>query len=693
VRENVSSFNIPRDIDRPLFPEAVVLRPYLAALAAASTLLFIGPPAAAAPAADPGYRVGVGIGDITGEAAEVGMLGYADPTQTTEGLASRQWARAFVVADQAGHHVAFVSTEVDFVTQPVRLEVLNRLAARYGTTYTDQNVVLTATHTHSGPGGFSEDTLYNLTTLGFEQKTYDALVDGIVRSIESADADLAPGTVKFAEGTLAGANVNRSLSAFQKDPAADQAKFPGAVDQRMTVLRFEQGGTPVGLLDFFATHGTSMRPDNKLISADNKGYAAHLVEAGRFGVDWAHRGQFVAAFAQSNAGDMSPNLINGGAQGPTPDEFENVRIIGKLQADKALQLFDSATEVLSGPVDARGRYVDFSSVAVSGQYTPDGQPHTTCPGALGQNFTAGAEDGPGPAIVKEGDPTTNPLLLVAGIVVNPTPAAVRVCQAPKQVFLGSGSQNPPWTTQIMPLQVLRIGQLAISTAPGEFTIVSGQRVRDAVDAQLRGVTTHQILAGYANAYAGYVATPEEYDTQNYEGAATHFGRYTQSAYAQELAKLAAALRAGQPAPSTAQPLPLPQTRLSVRPGVVLDTPPFGKQFGSVVTQPAASYPRGGDVRVDFVTGNPDNNLRNEGTFVEVQRQTGTTWTTVSTDSDWQTIYRWKREYLSVSTAQITWTIPAGTPAGTYRIVHHGDAKSLLGTISAFTGTSRTFTVG
>jgi neutral ceramidase len=34
----------------------------------------------------------------------------------------------------------------------------------------------------------------------------------------------------------------------------------------------------------------------------------------------------------------------------------------------------------------------------------------------------------------------------------------------------------------------------------------------------------------------------------------------------------------------------------------------------------------------------------------------------------------------------------GTPAGTYRIVHHGDAKNLLGTITPFTGTSRTFTV-
>jgi len=671
----------------------VPLRPrssLLAALAAFLLVCTVGPPAAEAAA--PGYRVGVGIGDITGEAAEVGMLGYADPTQTTAGLASRQWARAFVIADDAGSHVAFVSTEVDFVTQAVQVEVLKRLRAKYGDTYTDQNVVLTATHTHSGPGGFSEYTLWNLTTLGFEQKTFDALVDGIVRAIDAADADLAPGTVKYAEGTLAGANVNRSLPAFDKDPAADKAAFPDAVDQKMTVLRFEQAGKPVGLLDFFATHGTSMTPSNHLISADNKGYAAHLVESGRFGVDWAHRGDFVAAFAQTNAGDMSPNLRDGGAKGPTDDEFENTRIIGKLQADKALELFDNATEVLSGPVAARGKYVDFGTITVAGAYTPDGQTHSTCVGALGQNFTAGAEDGPGPPIVEEGDLSTNLLLLAAGIVVTPTPPSVRACQAPKQVFLGTGSQNPPWTPQIMPLQVLRIGQLAISTAPGEFTIVSGKRVRAAVDAQLGGVTTHQILAGYANAYAGYVATPEEYDTQNYEGAATHFGRYTQSAYAQELAKLAAALRDGQPTPSAVQPPSLASQRISVRPWPIADTPPIGKSFGSVLTQPDATYAPGADVHADFVTGYPDNNLRNEGTFVEVQRQTGSSWTTVSTDSDWQTIYRWKREYLTVSTAQITWTIPAGTPAGTYRIVHHGDAKSLLGSLTSFTGTTRTFTV-
>jgi neutral ceramidase len=637
-----------------------------------------------------GLAVGVGIGDITGEAAEVGMLGYASPSQTTGGIHSRQWARAFVVADGSGGRLALVSAELDFVSQAVHQEVLRRLAARYADRYTDANVVLTATHTHAGPGGFSHSTLYNLTTLGYERRTFDAIVAGIVRSVSAADADQAPGAVKIATGTLSGANVNRSLAAFRRNPAAEQDRFPNAVDERMTVLRFEQAGQPVGLLSFFATHGTSMTNTNRLISSDNKGYAAYRTERDVFGLDWSRRGEFVAAFAQGNAGDMSPNLRDGGARGPTDDEFENTRIIGGLQADRAVELFAAATETLSGPIDVRQRYVDFSGVDVAGRYTPDGQPHRTCPAALGQGFTAGAEDGPGPDIVDEGDLRTSPLLLAAGLVVNPTPPGVRACQAPKPVFLGTGSQDPPWTPQVMPLQVIRIGQLVVSTAPGEFTVVAGQRVLDAVAAELGA--SHHILAGYANAYAGYVTTPQEYDAQHYEGAATHFGRYTLPAYQQELARLAAALRDGQPTPSAVRPPSSADRQISVRPGIVLDSPPLGKAFGSVVEQPAGSYRRGELVRVRFVTGHPGNNLRNEGTFLEVQRLDGGQWRTVATDSDWSTVYRWNRAYLAVSHAEISWQVPVDAPAGTYRIVHHGDAKNLLGRVSAFTGTSRPFTV-
>jgi neutral ceramidase len=666
------------------------LRTLLVILIAAVPVALAPATASAAPA--DGHRVGVGIADVTGDAAEVGMLGYADPAQTTAGIHTRLWARAFVVADAADRRVALVSAEVDFIPQAVHQEVLRRLAARFGTRYTDANVVLTATHTHAGPGGFSHHTLYNLTTLGFERRTFEAVVAGITRAVAAADADQAPGSVTIATGTLSGANVNRSLEAFRRNPAADQARFPGAVDERMSVLRFAQGGRAVGMLAFFATHGTSMTKTNRLISSDNKGYAAYRVEHDLHGVDASRRGDFVAAFAQTAAGDMSPNLRDGGRRGPTDDEFANTAIIGRLQADRAAELFDAATETLTGPVDTRMRYVDFSRVQVDGRWTPDGQPHRTCPGALGQGFTAGAEDGPGPDIVDEGDLATNPLLLLAGIVVNPTPADVRACQAPKPIFLGTGSQNPPWTPQVMPLQVIRIGQLALTTAPGEFTIVAGQRVLDAVGAELRGLATHHVLAGYANAYAGYVTTPQEYDAQHYEGASTHFGRHTQPAYAQELAALAAALRDGRAVATGSRPPSLADRQVSVRPGIVLDAPPVGRRFGDVTAQPGTSYRRGDSVEAAFVTGHPGNDLRLEGTFLEVQRSDGGRWRTVATDNDVSTFYRWKREYLAVSTARITWRVPADTAAGTYRIVHHGNAKNLFGAVSSFTGTSRTFTV-
>jgi neutral ceramidase len=54
------------------------------------------------------------------------------------------------------------------------------------------------------------------------------------------------------------------------------------------------------------------------------------------------------------------------------------------------------------------------------------------------------------------------------------------------------------------------------------------------------------LAGYANAYAGYVTTPEEYAVQDYEGASTHFGKWTLPAWQTEFDKLAQRLLSGNP---------------------------------------------------------------------------------------------------------------------------------------------------
>jgi hypothetical protein len=68
-----------------------------------------------------------------------------------------------------------------------------------------------------------------------------------------------------------------------------------------------------------------------LIGGDNKGLASYFFEKDA-GTDYSSDSTFVAAFAQSNAGDVTPNLW-----GPADGEHDYQR-----QYEKARSLFDSA---------------------------------------------------------------------------------------------------------------------------------------------------------------------------------------------------------------------------------------------------------------------------------------------------------------------------------------------------------------
>ncbi len=656
-----------------------------------------GMPSPASAADDGEYLVGRGISDVTGEAAETGMMGYSSFDQKTSGIHQRQRSRAFVVVDRAtGKRVVYVNADLAMIFQSVQQGVVARLKSRYGALYGEENVLLSATHTHSGPGGYSHHVAYNLSVLGFQSATYRAIVDGIVESVVKAHDDLKPGTISLGTGALTNASVNRSRTAFDRNPASDRAAFPGAIDPAMTVLRFRQGDKDAGAISWFATHNTSITNKNTLISPDNKGYAAYTWEHDQEGVRYLDNTPgFVAAFPNTNAGDMSPNLNLKPGSGPTEDEFENARILGERQFTKAREIYGGAKPIAGG-VDSRLTYVDMENVTVGGAYTPDGKEHRTCPAVVGASTLAGSvEDGPAIPIFEEGMHT--PVADILKALNIDTPSWLATCQYPKASLIPTGllSNVHPVTPKILPLQIVKIGPLHLVAGPGEFTITSGLRIRRTVAQQLGVPLDHVLLQGYANAYSQYTTTPEEYDAQQYEGGSTLYGRYTLPAYQQEYAKVAASLRQGTPLDKGTAPPDESGRQFTFQTGVVYDNPPAGSSFGAVLTPPAASYARGKTATVEFVTGHPKNNLHRNGTFLEVQRLVNGSWVRVLDDGDWRTKYRWTRldGLAGTSKATITWDIAPDTPAGTYRVVHHGDAKSLFGKITPFTGTSPGFTVG
>ena len=107
------------------------------------------------------YLVGSGKADITGAAAETGMFGYA-AGQVVQGINDRLYSYAFIIGEadkNTGKRVVYVSADMGAMFTAVKLEVIKRLKADYSDLYNDDNVMLTATHTHVGNAGYSHQQL------------------------------------------------------------------------------------------------------------------------------------------------------------------------------------------------------------------------------------------------------------------------------------------------------------------------------------------------------------------------------------------------------------------------------------------------------------------------------------------------------------------------------------------------------
>jgi neutral ceramidase len=634
------------------------------------------------------YLIGVGKYDVTGSAAEIGMMGYAVIDQKSAGIHNRQYARAYIMADESnGNRMVFVNVDAGALFQSVQQGVIKKLSTLYGNTYTEDNVILSATHTHAAIGGQSHYALYDFTILGYIEENYDAHVNGITAAITEAHNDLKPGHVLFNSGSLTNASINRSMEAYNNNPQMERDNYAHAIDDEMQVLRIVQQGVDVGMVSWFGVHPTSMKNTNQLLSSDNKGRAQYRFEKNK-GAD------FIAGFAQSNHADTSPNIQgNGVGPSPTDDMFENTEIIGDRQYEKALELYNSATEQLTGNIEFRHQFNDYSNMVVRAEFT-DGNAQQTCEAALGYAFGAGTEDGLGSDAFNEGQRETNPLWNIATYTLTPPTQADIDCQAPKPILLKQSGFDPyPWTPEVLPTSIVKVGQLVLLAVPGEFTTMAGRRLRNTVESVL-GTGNHYVVAGLSNAYAGYMTTKEEYDMQHYEGGSTHFGPWTLAAFEQTFHDLALSLTMGSVPSDTATPRDLSNTSLvNFATGVVHDQAPIFKSIGQVVSNTNSSYTKGQTAKVVFWTGHPRNNLRTEDTFLKIQKKNGSSWETVATDNDWETKYKWKRidGFWGTSQATIEWAIPSDAASGTYRIKHYGN-KKYAGKISSFTGKSREFSV-
>jgi neutral ceramidase len=514
------------------------------------------------------YLIGTGIGDVTDPAIGLVMQGMADPGQQTTDVESELHARAFIVEERDNQRrVAILIVDIWGVSGLLKKLVLSRL--ELGDLYTEANVLFAATHQHSGPGGYMDSPLYDHQAGGQDGHTMSVIVAGCVDAMKMAHASLGPGRIYVNVGAVTDdCGRNRSVPAYNANN--DRGSYATNTDKEMLLLKFTRVDpdtgreSPAGALNWYAVHPTDRGQKNTHVCGDNKGYAAMLFEQ-QMGSDQKSPGSFVAAFANSNCGDVSPNVELGHVPDGVNDQAQ-MQKHGRQQFQVASQLFAAATEQVSGPVDFRHRSVDFSNVQVGSD--------RTWPAALGLSFAAGSSEDsvPVPNIgIAEGITTSMVGLgsqwgavmaatsaALGGVFGKPasTPAGFSQGHAPKPVVLAAGLISPSPVQQVLPVQLIRIGSVAVIGIPGEITTMAGRRLRRIADRLAAAGVKHVAVGAYANEYSQYITTLEEYNSQQYEGASTLFGPNTLDAHMQVAAGLAQAMLNGVPQPAATNAIPV-----------------------------------------------------------------------------------------------------------------------------------------
>lgn len=527
-------------------------------------------------------EIGAAKVDITAFEPGMLMLGWGHPRNAIAGVGMPLHARAVVLRDPVqDRKVAYLCADLCFITLLLRRRVmaaLQKLDLGLG----EHNTMLTATHTHSGPNGYSGHLYYNISAPGFSDHVFRALVDGFTAALREADRRRAPGRVYYHTGEVPLTDAvmfNRSVRAYNRN--ADVVEVPQdrsdeAVDRTMRLLRFDDAqGQPLGALSWLPLHPTTIHYENQLLHPDHKGIAADQLE--RWARERYGARDFVAIFAQEASGDVTPNYrydrARGLMVGRHDEDLRSAEHCGAVQARLARRLLEVApregTEI-QGPIGGVVRYARLANRTVEARFTDGVQDRTTTSARIGLAMAQGTDEGPGPLFrlqrlpkwlrerraratggASDEDPKVPFVDLGLGrrgrlfdaipvenrlLMSLPAPAMAHFRKLARARALGDA-----WVPDVLPVQLLRIGPVLVAALPCEPTVVAGRRLRATLRAASGPPVLDVVVNGYANAYSSYLCTPEEYQEQHYEAACTLFGPWTLAVYQAELAALAARL--------------------------------------------------------------------------------------------------------------------------------------------------------
>jgi len=426
--------------------------------------------------------VGAAKADIT---PPVGCLmgGYGARKGRAESIAAPLYCRSFVF-DDGQSILALVVCDLVFVTYDITSLARRLVAEDLG--LPASSVMVTGTHTHSGPAGL---------TMGVDPVFTESVSRKIAGSVADAYRRRRPARLKYAETPVTTISQNR------RDPE-------GPIETVARILLAESVGTPSPLATIvnYACHATVLEYDNLALSPDFPGAVAGAVEQ-------CAGGQ--AAYLQGCAGSINPVWMR-------HDHAEAQRtgtILGLAAARTVLEALPlgngqwsvnlSMAEDVAKPPPANCRVVTAGllagsslRVSLSRRTRPPAQDSETELAQLEATLS-------GPS-----QPEQRKAALARRAAVRmelyygdrPYQYAVRSDEEPD----GSGPDE-------VEVQTLRLGSdTVIVGLPGEPFLEIGDEIRR------RSGIRNVLVAGYANEAIGYVPVASEFPRQGYEVGCARF---------------------------------------------------------------------------------------------------------------------------------------------------------------------------
>jgi hypothetical protein len=211
----------------------------------------------------------------------LGRYPHAFWLKPSEGELDPLAARALVLA-RGETRIVWVALDVIAVDRAFTAALVQRVTAAGGVRPT---VIVSASHTHSGPGAFLDTELFGAMSVDrLDGAVRAALLDAAADAVRRAEAGRVPARVAIAE-LAAPAELTHGRLGLPVDPT-------------LAVLRVtRETGEPVAALWNYAIHGTMLSAHNLKLSGDVTGVAARGVEA-TLGVP--------ALFVNGAVGDVSP---------------------------------------------------------------------------------------------------------------------------------------------------------------------------------------------------------------------------------------------------------------------------------------------------------------------------------------------------------------------------------------------------